>query len=139
MPIPKNEEDMKGEGWLKELTLKVISVSGGAVKCQEWDFFASSFPCSIREGGNTGAKCGDMHTWLRSFNGKLFWCCYRHRIANGPISLETGRLAKEYPVSATEAVKICNDFGAEPPRELISLYMDEKASKAGVTRRPRPE
>ena len=127
---------MRGEGWKKELTLKVIVVRNGAVFCQEWDFFAHTFPCSIRDGGSTGPKCGDAHVWIRNVNGKLYWCCFRHRIANGPISLETGTMAREYSVSATEAVKICNDFGARPPRELMNLYIDEKAEKVGIKRRP---
>lgn len=136
MPIPKNEEDMRGEGWKKELTLKHVELKNGSLYCQEYDFFATTFPCSIREHGNTGAKCGEVHAWIRVVNGKMFWCCFRHRIANGPISLETGSLAKEYSVSATEAIKICNDFGQDPPRELLNLYMEERAAKIGTKKRP---
>lgn len=128
---------MRGEGWKKEMTLKRIVVKNGAISCQEWDFFAASFPCSIRDSGTTGAKCGETHVWIRNVNGKLFKCCFRHRIANGPISLETGRLAKEYPISATNAIHVCNASNADPPRELLNLYMDERASKTGRTRRPR--
>lgn len=138
MPIPKNEEDMRGEGWKKELTLKTIEVNKtGGISCKEYDFFATTFPCSIREHGNTGAKCGEVHAWIRIVNGKLFWCCFRHRIANGPISLETGSMAKEYPVSASEAIAICRDTGQTPPRELLNLDMDERASKIGTKRRPK--
>lgn len=136
MPITKKEEDMRGEGWKKELTIKRIVIRNGVVQCEEWDFFATSFPCSVREGGSTGAKCGDAHVWIKCVNGKLFKACWRHRMANGPISFESGRRAKVYNVGTDEALKICHDYGYKPPKELLEIYNDERASKLGIRRRP---
>jgi hypothetical protein len=136
MPIPKNEDEMQGHGWRKELTIKHIEVKHGVIYCEEWDFFADQILCSIREGGMSGPKCGITHTWITCIGGKLFWSCFKHRIANGPISFEVGNKAHESIVGAGEAIEICRQTGQEPPREIISLYQGEVASKLNKRRRP---
>lgn len=127
---------MRGEGWKKELTIKRIVVKSGSIVCQEWDFFADNHPCSVRDGGNSGPKCGKDHAWLKAYNGKLFWCCFRHRISNGPISFDVGHKAKEYIVTAEQAVKICKDFGYKPPKEVMEAFNVERSTNIGRKRRP---
>lgn len=127
---------MEGHGWKKELTIKRIVVIRGQIICQEWDFFADRMPCKAREGGSTGPDCGTDHAWITCLNGRLFWCCWRHRITNGPISFDKGSKAKEYPVGAMEAVEICKGTGQDILPELKSAYDMERAEKFGKRRRP---
>jgi len=94
-------------------------------------------PCRIKEGGTSGPDCGIDHVWIRCFNGKLFWCCFRHRIANGPISFEIGRKAKEYVVNASDAIKICQGTGQAITRELMEMQTASSADKFGTKRRPK--
>lgn len=136
MPIPENEENMEGEGWAKELTIKHIDIKQGIIYCQEWDFFANLHICSIREGGHSGPKCGTDHVWIKCFNGKLFWACAKHRITNGPISFDEGNKAKEYIIGPEEAINVCRDTGQNIPRELLGMAADERARASGKRRRP---
>lgn len=136
MPIPKNEEEMEGHGWKKELTIKHIEIVRGQILCQEYDFFADRMPCKTRESGLSGPQCGTDHVWITCIHGRLFWCCFRHRVANGPISFEVGSKAKQYSVQAEEAVKICNETGQAILPELKNAYDLERAEKFGKRRRP---
>ena len=91
----------------------------------------------MREGGTSGPKCGTDHTWVTCIGGKLFWSCFRHRIANGPITFEVGHKSKEYIIGASEALEICKGTNQTPPRELVDVYQQEFAEKtAGKRRRP---
>jgi len=137
MPIPKDEKDMEGHGWSKDLTIKHIEIKKGVIFCEEWDFFADAMSCNVREGGTSGPKCGTDHTWVTCIGGKLFWSCFRHRIANGPITFEVGHKSKEYIIGASEALEICKGTNQTPPRELVDVYQQEFAEKtAGKRRRP---
>lgn len=138
MPIPHDEDDMRGEGWKKELIIKHVEVKGTTIYCEEWDFFAENHPCSVRDGGS-GPKCGTDHVWVKCFNGKLFWCCWRHRICNGPISFDSGHKAKEYIVTATEAMDTCRDTGQSPPKELVGMFQEERVRKQKIGKYRRPE
>lgn len=128
---------MQGEGWKKELTFKYVLLKQGAIHVQEWDFFADQMTCSIRSGGNSGPKCGADHTFVTVFNGKVFWCCFTHRISNGPISLESGHKANEYPVSASEAMVVMKETGQAPEKELFDMFLSERTAKTGRARRPK--
>jgi len=130
------ETHMRGEGWKKELTLKVVSLRGTQVICQEYDFYAERMPCSIRESGFEGPKCGVAHTWVKVIHGKLFWSCFRHKTTNGPISLSRGVRYAELPITASQAIDICKDTGQNIPKEIISLYQREKS---GTLKSRRPQ
>jgi hypothetical protein len=136
MPIPKNESEMEGHGWKKELTIKHIVIKAGVVYCEEWDYFADQIPCRIREGGTSGPTCGIDHTWITCISGNLFWSCFRHRIANGPISFEVGHKAKEYIIGATDALAICRSTNQTPPKEIVEATQSENAQKFNKRRRP---
>lgn len=136
MPIPKKENEMEGHGWKKELTIKHIETIRGQIICEEWDYFADRMPCRMKEGGISGPDCGIDHTWITCIGGNLFWCCFRHRIANGPINRERGSKAKQYPVSASEAMDICRQTGQSVLPELMDAYQRELAGKMSKRRRP---
>lgn len=138
MPIPKNESDMRGQGWKKELTIKHIAVKGTTIYCEEYDFFAENQSCSVRDGGS-GPKCGTDHVWVTCFGGNLFWACWRHRICNGPISFDAGHKAKEYIITATEAMEICKSTGQAPVRELVGFFQEESVRQQKVGRYRRPD
>lgn len=127
---------MEGHGWTKELTIKHIEVIRGQIFCQEYDFFVDRMPCKVKEGGTSGMICGTDHAWITCIRGRLFWCCWRHRIANGPISFQVGSKAREYPIGASEAVEICKATGQDILPELKSAYDMERAEKLGKRRRP---
>ena len=66
--LDDEESHMAGEGWKKSLMIKkIIEKPDGSLICQEWDFFADTMPCTIRDGG-TGPRCGTDYTWLRMLN-----------------------------------------------------------------------
>jgi len=136
MPIPKNECDMAGEGWFKELTIKKVTVKGGVVYCEEWDFYANTILCTQREGGRGGPPCGTDHVYLKCQNGKLLWCCFKHKRAMGPISFGKGARASVYPISAIDGVKICEGTGQEIPETLKTMAATEKARSDKTRRRP---
>lgn len=137
-PIDIDEDShMRGQGWKKELTLKHVITRGSQVVCQEFDFYAERMPCSIRESGFEGPKCGVAHTWIKVLNGKLFWSCFRHKTTNGPISLSRGVRYAEYPITASQAIDICKETEQEIPKEIVSLYQREKTGGTMKTRRPK--
>jgi len=127
---------MHGEGWRKEITLKKIVVKRGTIFSQEFDFFAENLPCRIREGGMSGPECGTNHSWVKVLNGKLFIACGRHKVVNGPISLNVGYKAIEEPISASDALEICRQTGQTPPPEVASGFQLEKAQEYRRRRRP---
>jgi hypothetical protein len=134
MPISKNEEDMAGEGWYKEITIKKVKPLNGVVYVEEWDFFADSIPCLTREGGS-GPPCGTQHVYMKCQNGKLLWCCHRHKVAQGPLTFEVGSKATEYIVSPLEAIDICSSTGQDIPEELKAMAATEN-SRTSFRRRP---
>ena len=127
---------MEGHGWKKELTIKHIEITRGQIICEEWDYFADRMPCRMKEGGISGPQCGIDHSWVCCIGGKLFWACFRHRIANGPISRDIGNKAKEYPVTASDAMDICRQTGQMVLPELMDAYQKEMAGKISKRRRP---
>ena len=139
MPIPKdgheNPESMKGEGWYRELTLRKIETIGGIPYIIEYDFWADKIPCKIREGGR-GPPCGTDHVWIKNLNGKIYWCCAKHRISQGPITMGLGHQADKKQISAVEAVRICRATGQDVPSELLGLVADETVSTKGIRKRP---
>jgi len=133
--LEQEESQMRGEGWTRELTIKKVIARNGVIFCQEWDFFADSMPCEMQEGG-TGPKCGVDHTWVKCYHGKLFWACGIHQTCYGPISFEgTGTMAKQYAVTAEEAVKICRDTEQSIPPEVRNLF---RMGKTLTRKRRRP-
>lgn len=127
---------MRGEGWKKEITLRKILVKNGIIYCQEFDFFAENMPCRIREHGMSGPECGTNHSWVKVLNGKLFMACGRHKVVNGPISMNVGYKAIEKPISASDALQICRETGQTPPPEVAEGFQMEKAQEYRRRRRP---
>ena len=138
MPLAKTEEEMSGEGWYKELTIKKVKVVNGICYCEEFDFFADALPCTVRDGG-TGPPCGTEHVYLKCQSGKLLWCCYKHRTAQGPLTFNVGSKAKEYQISPTEAIDICVETGQEIEDQLRAMASTEKSRTSGIPTRRRPK
>ena len=135
--IKEEEAQMRGEGWKKEITVKRIVVKRGVIYCQEFDFFAENMPCRVREHGMSGPECGTNHSWVKVLNGKLFVACGRHKMVNGPISLNVGYNATEKIVSASDALATCRETGQTPPPEVRSGFQLEKAQEYSRRRRPK--
>lgn len=140
MPIPKdgheNPESMKGEGWHRELTLRRVEVIGGIPHLIEYDYYADKIPCKVREGGR-GPPCGTDHVWIKNVNGKIYWCCAKHRIAQGPITTGLAHQAEKKAISAVEAQQICRQTGQIVPSELAGLVSDESVRTKGIRKRPK--
>ena len=134
--MDEEEAQMRGEGWKKEITLKVVVVKGGVIYKQEYDFFAENLPCRIRAQGMSGPECGTNHSWVKVLNGKLFIACGRHKVVNGPISVNVGHKAVEKPVSASIAIDICRETGQAPPPEVATGFQMEKAQQYRRRKRP---
>jgi len=131
------ESHMRGEGWKKALMIrKILEKPDGSLICQEWDFFADTMPCTIREGG-TGPRCGVDYVWVRMLKGKLFWSCTLHEICNGPISFEgAGTNPKSYSVSAEQAVEVYRENGMRVPKSIAEKFRAGRTEKRGRRRRP---
>lgn len=127
---------MAGEGWFKELTIKTVKIVNGVCYCEEYDFFADSLPCKIRDGG-TGPPCGTEHVYLKCQAGKLLWVCHKHKHAQGPLTFNVGSKAKEYQISPSEAIEICAETGQEIEDSLKGMAATEKSRTTGTRRRPK--
>ena len=131
------DDEMRGEGWKKALTLKKIEVRNGKCFLLEYDFFAEKVPCRVRE-HNQGTMCGFKYTWVKQLHGKVFLSCAKHQHVD-LLSTSLAYLHSETEISPCEGIRVLRKehhlVDREIPKRLRVLC---EASKIGQEARVRP-